>query len=216
MCGVAMTLAAQLVAVASALPRRSVPCRPGRAKLIAADTQALVYLGSVVELSSRTRIVTYLGCIRSARRAYELGGPGVSSSSGGAGTRQFALAGSIVAWEKWSNTGMGQPKQKEWVVFVRDLRTGRILNKLPTGTATVKEWTGVGPTSEIVVDSRGDVAWIARVADEEGLHGYEVHVADRSGARTLATGVDIAPKSLAIAGTTLYWTQGGTPASTVL
>jgi hypothetical protein len=73
------------------------------------------------------------------------------------------------------------------------------------------------PTTDIVVNASGAVTLIARVEDEQGtLQGYEVHGADKSGSHTLATGTDIAPNSLALAGSTLYWTQGAKPASPAL
>ena len=195
-----------------------IPCRPGRAKLLAANTQAVVYVGSVVDPSTHLRIKTFLGCARGGRRAFEVGGPGESSSSGGSATRNLTLTGQVVGWEEHERTTgtTGELGRDEWTIIVRNLRTGRILHKLPTGAAIVREWTGVGPTTEIVVSASGDVAWIARVADAQGLHGYEVHVADKAGSRLLATGSNIAPNSLALAGNTLYWTQGGQPSSAPL
>jgi hypothetical protein len=44
----------------------------------------------------------------------------------------------------------------------------------------------------------------------------EVHAVDTTGSRLLASGTDIGSKSLALAGSTLYWTQGDTPMSTTL
>lgn len=40
---------------------------------------------------------------------------------------------------------------------------------------------------------------------------YQVHIADQSGGRILASGTDIASDSLALAGSTVYWTQNGQP-----
>ena len=66
----------------------------------------------------------------------------------------------------------------------------------------------------IVVKSDGAVAWIVRTDPEEGM--YQVHALDQTGSRVLSTGSDIAPSSLALAGSTLYWTQGGEPHSATL
>jgi hypothetical protein len=45
----------------------------------------------------------------------------------------------------------------------------------------------------------------------ERATSFEVHAADRTGSRLLASGPTIDPHSLALAGSTLYWTQGGKP-----
>jgi hypothetical protein len=206
----ALALGTPFVAGAAGVAHRGIPCRPARAKLIAASGHVVVYLGRVLNPSNDTRYPTYLGCLRGGRSAYEVGAPAEGSSSGGSATRNLTLAGEFVAWEETETIGpQGPSQEQEWLVLVRNLRTGRVLHKLPTGVSTVKEWTGVGPTTQIVLTSAGAVAWIARVEDEQGEHGYEVHAADNSGTRVLATGSNIAAKSLALAGSTLYWTQGG-------
>jgi hypothetical protein len=45
---------------------------------------------------------------------------------------------------------------------------------------------------------------------------YDVRAVDAAGDRLLADGNNIAPNSLALAGSTLYWTQGGAPQSASL
>jgi len=45
---------------------------------------------------------------------------------------------------------------------------------------------------------------------------YEVRAVDKTGSRLLASGGDIDPTSLALAGSTLYWTQGSLPFSAQL
>ena len=66
----------------------------------------------------------------------------------------------------------------------------------------------------IAVKHDGSVAWIVETGEEEG--GYQVHAVDKSGSRVLASNPDIDPLSLALAGSTLYWTQGGQPFSASL
>ena len=70
----------------------------------------------------------------------------------------------------------------------------------------------------MVVKSDGAVAWIAEneIGPPHGPPEYEVNAVDKTGNRTLAAGTDIAPSSLALAGSTLYWTQGGKPMSAPL
>jgi hypothetical protein len=84
-------------------------------------------------------------------------------------------------------------------------------------------YIGVGNVVAIVVKSDGAVAWIAE--DYERTLGtgtpsvtpyFDVEAVDKSGSRLLASGTDIDPSSLALAGNTLYWMQGGQPASAPL
>ncbi len=98
---------------------------------------------------------------------------------------------------------------------MRNLRTGRLIRKLPTGTPMTPRpsWIGIGPTTAIVVKSDGAVAWIV---ETDFPTEYQVHTVDKSGNRVLASGTDIDPSSLALAGNTLYWTQGGQPFSAPL
>jgi len=191
------------------------PCQPGKSKLIAADTRSVIYLGEVPERHG-PGYSAYLGCVRGARRAYDVGGPGVGSSSGAGATRKITLVGPIVAWEEWEYTGVtGELGREQWRVLVRDLRTGKLLEELPTGTARVNRWVGVGPTLQIIPSSIGAVAWMAAVAGSDS-NELEIHVADARGTRLVAAGSDIAPKSLALAGGTVYWTQAGMPRSVSL
>jgi hypothetical protein len=67
-----------------------------------------------------------------------------------------------------------------------------------------------------VVKSDGAVAWIVAIYGREHPAEYEVHALDRTGSRVLAFGPGISPRSLALAGSTLYWTQGGNPMSAPL
>lgn len=57
----------------------------------------------------------------------------------------------------------------------------------------------------------GAVAWIRSV---DGIP--EVRKLDSGGENVMDTGTDIDPESLAVSGTTLYWTKAGGPRSAVL
>jgi hypothetical protein len=73
---------------------------------------------------------------------------------------------------------------------------------------------GIGPAVAIVVKRDGSVAWIVETIQELG--GYQVHAVDKSGSRVLASSPDIDRTSLALAGSTLYWTRSGEPFSSSL
>jgi hypothetical protein len=204
---------------AFASSRGSVLCRPGRSKLVAADTQSVVYLARVTSRPRDTSFTAYVGCIRGHRQAYVLGGTPVGSSSGAAGSRLYTVAGSIVAWEHSEST-TGESGHAEWVLIVEDLRSGRVLRRVPTGIANppVRGLVGSGPATQIVVDAQGALAWIVETASPAGGRPaqFEVHAADQGGTRTLASGADISPRSLALVGDTLYWTQDGKASSVTL
>ncbi|HEY3760059.1 MAG TPA: hypothetical protein VGL37_09870 [Solirubrobacteraceae bacterium] len=121
------------------------------------------------------------------------------------------LAGPLVAYEE----GGGGEVVNIYLVVVRNLRTGRVIREVPTGTLSTPKpgWVGIGPTTGIVLKSDGAVAWIA----ETGFPmNYEVHAVDNNGSRVLATGSDIDPSSLALADETIYWTAGSTAMSAPL
>lgn len=63
--------------------------------------------------------------------------------------------------------------------------------------------------------SDGAVAWIVETGYPDNVE-YHVYAIDKTGRRMLASSADIVPYSLALAGNTVYWTQGGQPASTPL
>jgi hypothetical protein len=187
-------------------------CPPAHSELVyAADPEAMVYEG--LEAKGLPEI---FGCTYRHKHAYALGTKAESSVQGGAGIERETLADTVVAYEKSSNGGFSHPGAK-WQVVVRDLRNGRMLHKVPTGVRNdpqVRPDNGIGPTTAIVVKSDGSVAWI--VQTNPGAGTYQVHALDSMGSRLLATGPDIDPSALALAGSTLYWTQGGKPASTTL
>jgi hypothetical protein len=169
------------------------------------------------------------GCVFGRKRSYTLGRyepECLGSSQGGGcggGVDNITLAGTVVAYEE----GVDSESETSHVVVVRDLRSGRVLHKVPSGAPAKPspEHVGTGSATAIVVKSDGAVAWIAEndeLLSKEGTY-YEVHEIDRAGSRVLASGVSINPFSLALAGSSyrgatpeVFWTQGGRPFSAPL
>jgi hypothetical protein len=185
-------------------------CPPGHSQLIAADAQAQVYHATFGEI---------FGCASATKKLYLLGAVSSCGSSGCVEVEHETLVGSIVAYGRLSVA----PYEHEWRVIVRDLRTGRVLHSVPTGTpvgASPSEGSlvGIGPAVAIVVKSDGAVAWIAEneIGPPRGPLEYQVHIIDKMGERTVAASSNIDASSLALAGSTLYWTQGGQPMSSTL
>jgi hypothetical protein len=151
-----------------------------------------------------------------SRRSVRLGSEVVLCDPYGCFTvNDVALNGTIVAYGTSLTSSLG-PVERECRVAVIDIRNGRVLHKVPTGKSRHPGpgRIGAGQTTAIVVKNDGAVAWINNTVQKENK--FEVHALDATGERVLAVGSNIAPKSLALAGSTLYWTQGGQPFSTTL
>jgi hypothetical protein len=192
----------------------SCPQRRGQVHVLTADRQAVVY--EAVNYESSEQLYEVLACAHGARRRYVLGARGGASSDGGAGLDRFRLAGPVVAYEEYAFNAPEAPVETATnVIFVRNLRTGRVLHRLPTGPSTPPNEIGDGPVLGLVVKSDGAVAWITG-GTVEGVKMSVIHAVDRSGNRVVASGTGIDRDSLRLRGSTLSWTQNGTLASTSL
>ena len=199
-------------------------CPRAHSRVVLADSQAEVFLAP--EDPALPEFLGFYGCSFKGKRSYLLGTPPAYSSSGGSGIRLETLAGSIVAYEGGSASSH---YGTSWLVIVRDLRTGKVLHSVPTGTPAHPEPprtedgitgqdVGIGPAAAIVVKSDGAVAWIVEAPNQGSGANYEyqVHAVDSTGSRVLAAGPEVEPRSLALAGSTLYWMVGGKPMSATL
>jgi hypothetical protein len=187
------------------------PCPPAKSHVLLADTQVVLYSTVEVVDMYHDKGVRIHGCAY-GHKSFLLGQE-VEECSGVpcGGVRRDVLNGPLVAYEE----GSGGEATNTYLVVVRNLRTGQIIRRLPTGTPAMPRpsWVGIGPTTAIVIKSDGAVAWIVETGYPTE---YQVHAVDKSGNRVLASGIDIDPSSLALAGSTLYWTQGDQPFSASL
>jgi hypothetical protein len=238
----AQTLLVTLVALLSASPalaamtRASSPeCGSRHGRLVAADRQAEIYIAQEPVFERHTHNVvnsrtTYRGCIYGSTRSFILGGTGGGNGSGGAGTGDLVLTGADVAYATYQTLHSGTTSLASYTyVVVRNLRTGRVLHEVPSGIPLEPRphHVGVGGAVAIVLKSNGAVAWVAvdsersesagRAVGREGeVIYYDLYALDGAGERLVASGTEIDPSSLALAGSTFYWTQGGKPFSALL
>jgi hypothetical protein len=183
--------------------------------VIARNTQAEIY--RLRERTSDAATYEYRGCVYGSQRSLQLGLEAVSCSPYGcSAVNHVTLAGTTVAYEAEQSEGIGETERSEWKVVVLELRVGRVLHKVPTGVTYPPNpnFVGDGPVTAIVAKRNGAVAWTLDTVQSKNR--YQVHALDATGERVLAVGSNIAPNSLALAGSTLYWTQGGKPASALL
>jgi hypothetical protein len=234
-----------LLAVASVSAATRPPqlrCGVRHAHVIAATRDAAVVVGEHGE-----EVDGVYGCAI-GHRTYKLGLPEECGEEGCGGISRQVITGTTVAYQ-WASRRYGLapeiPNSYSWFVVVRNLRTDRVLRKVPTGAplAPSPRYTGVGDVESMVVKRDGAVAWIAadferspgerlvtppcevfpdgRVCPAPGyeppfIFSYDVYASDRRGTRLLASGTDVAPHSLKLHASTLSWTQGGKPMSAPL
>ncbi len=201
-------LASAAVGAARPVRHASAACVPHRTHLIAADAQAQVYEASPTPNGD----LGIYGCAYGSGRTFLLGRRAEYSPSGGGGLEHETLGGTVIAYEESAVIPCCSNRSQ---VVVRDLRTGRIVRRVPTGTpATLKVgYVGVGPVVSMVVKNDGAVAWIVQTGVPAE---FQVHAVDKLGSQLLASGHEIEGDSLALAGSTLYWMQGGKPFSALL
>jgi hypothetical protein len=144
-----------------------------------------------------------------------LGQPFASGSQNGRGVNAIALNGTNVATSLqvvYESSATGD----SYTVVVRDLRTGAVLVDVRPSSAPCASGS-YGALDDMVLAPAGVVAWIAYNPAGVPLGSYEVCAASpRLAPEVLASGTNIAPNSLALAGQTLYWAQGGVPQAAVL
>jgi hypothetical protein len=188
--------------------RAAFVCPGPRQRLIAADADAVVYQ---TPAESQEYGEEY-ACAYAGKRAFLLGPPPYGSAAGSGGVGRIALAGPVVAY----SVGRRGETQGHTLgeVWVRNLVTGKLLHRMPNGSPAEPGNVGLGLTIALVVKSDGSVAWINGAP--EALGTVQVRSVDASGSHLLAVSPEIEPKSLALAGSTLYWTEAGKPYSALL
>lgn len=196
-------------------------CLPAHAHVLFADSQAAIYTIPATREEGLIGTAQTWGCAYGRKNSYKIWEEDVQESTErNSGIHDLTLNGTMIAYEVSRHEGTryteGEETVSEWHVIVRDLRTGRVLHKVPTGMPDPAhpKLVGRGEAEGIVVKSDGAVAWINNRVNPESQ--YEVHALDKTGERVLAVGSDIDPHSLALAGGTLYWTQSGKPMSAPL
>jgi hypothetical protein len=191
-------------------------CRPGHAHLVEADKQAQVY-----EAGSREGVSRIMGCVYNSRHQF-LVATSAGGSGGGSGAHVVQLLGTLVALE--GETNIPEYLDELDYVYVIDLRIGRTIRESGTGPPDYSRehprygQFDAGPAASLVLRPNGDLAWITDTpkfrVTSAGAH--QVYTLEGSERHMIASGDNIEERSLALAGETIYWTQGGKPFSAPL
>ena len=203
---------------------RSPQCPPPHAHVVLADSAAVVFrLEDPITLAFSER-----ACSHGSRSPFMLDQCPEFDCEGNPGFEELALSGNMLAYEVFYHEGSFRyqnDQPKSWVVQVHDLKTHQLIHSAPASTSPPppRKVIGGGPAEGIVVKSDGSVAWIGAI---EGWHkeplrvneptealSYQVWEIDRTGQHLLASGPQIVPHSIALAGSTVYWTDSGAPRS---
>ncbi len=183
-------------------------CAPHGAHVIKRDAQAELY-----ELEDDAPLEVF-GCFRGSRRVSTLGPFAAGSPEGASGIEHVTLTGALVAYEEASIPGEkgGEHAKSVWLLIVRNLASGRIVRRLPTGAAPAgTNAIGAGSVVRLVLKANGAVAWTTEYSfgPVSGPRTYQVRAVDKTGNRLLASGTNVRPKSLKLTGSALSWIQGG-------
>lgn len=208
-------------------------CGPGYERPWVADSKAEVYFAREPIIERRTHAVrgseaVYRGCVYGSTRSFKLGATGEGGESTFVGIEHITLSGATVAYDESAVASRPEgDEQGYFYVVVRDLRTGKRLEYVPTGVPLYSDprHVGVGSVEAIVLQSDGAVAWIAfdekrsellRASTGHEDFYYDLYALDKTGERLLASGTELDPYSLALTGSTLYWSEAGKPFSSTL
>jgi len=181
---------------AAARHRHAFQCRFAQRNTIATTREARVYV-------DHDRFGTAVfGCLYGSSRRRLLGPTG-----GEIGVTHVQLAGRYVGFFVQSS-GARDSTMARAVVYVVDLKSGKRLHQEAGG--------GMGGQTDlfgfnIVLKADGAAGWIVETRDPSTnrLVCREVHRVDASGAAVLDSSVGIDERSLALGGSSLYWTDGG-------
>ncbi len=186
------------------------PCSPRHSHTLLATRDARVY----------ERLGYVYACLRVYGRRVVIANFTGDSITGTGGQRNYRFAGRYVAFEDFYTGKM----LASYYVRVYDLRTGRLVHEAQTGkpppdasSQTQGAAFGLGPTTALVLEPDGSVAWIARDAwttapgypSYSVAPEYEVRVADRRGNLRFDAGPAIDPGSLEAQDGRLRWTDAG-------
>jgi hypothetical protein len=177
-------------------------CSPKGSRIIAATAKARVFEKRVMR---DTHVRATYGCLLSRRRPVRFLVPDFPT-----GYDPIRLAGHFVAYGSYSDCAADYCDPNN--VMVEDLSNGK-------RTFADGSDLEVANVTSLVLRANGSVAWIQTSFSKigESLEGFTVAKAEHGKpAVVLATGEDVDPGSLALAGKTLYWTQAGMPASAPL
>lgn len=170
-------------------------CDVRRGTTLAANEQVRLY-----RVGSQDQFRAY-GCFYRTRRTISLGGQVASEPPHEASAFDFVLSGRFVAVDETEC----EPAGCSGSIAITDLKSGRVRR-----SASVEGGAG-GNAQRMVVKPNGSVAWTRPFNGE-----LEVVKLDAGGETVVDRGDGVDVESLALAGSILYWTNGGVPRSTTL
>jgi hypothetical protein len=181
--------------------KRHRTCYPAHTKTLVASARARVFRARKVVQDTH---VTY-GCLLSRKRPFKFYLPDFPS-----GFDPIVLAGRYAAYGDYSDCAAAFCDPNS--VILQNLRNGHV---------TFADGPGIriANVSALVLKRDGSLAWIASTLDEFGViePGRQVVKLERGTSPViLDSGTGVVADSLALAGSTLYWTKNGTPLSATL
>jgi hypothetical protein len=194
-------------------------CTPPASTTLAHDTQARVYSLPATSEGQQTsaaepKSVNVFGCTLAAGKTVLLGSTATDLTGAHLmiDPHTLALSGSRVAYCLTE----GGIDSNQVYVALRNLATGK-LERRPNASPGPLGPESFSKVSRVVLNRAGAFAWISTGSSITGERAREVAAVDSSRkARTFDTAANIDPRSLALHGHRLSWTDGGVRHSAVL
>jgi hypothetical protein len=203
--GACLGVAANAPTTAEASSGRTKACESKASRTLRSSTRAVRIF--------RKNGKTY-GCHYGRGRAYALGDRNGEESADFNELNFLQVAGAFAGYERLTTGRLGSLSRSTTI----NLRTGRFVRDV---------YNGGGPSAPVVevtdleLRRTGSMAWITQSRDSDVSGPLPIQYEVRAGVRSssfalLDAGPDVDPRSLALEGTTLYWTRAGVRRSAAL
>jgi hypothetical protein len=202
----ALTAIALSTHVTQARGSGQAPCRPPGTVLLAHDATVRVY----ARKGGAARRGPVIACLSGRMRGMTLlAAPPAGSCCFGVG--DFLFAGDVVALQasRWGvDSATGE-------LLVANVERRQVLQRIPDIWSYADAgFVGEVRVTKLLLNARGDVAWISASGRRGGSVVYSVRASAPGGSpATLAEGAGIGEESLSLSGSTLSWWQDGSERS---
>jgi hypothetical protein len=206
------TVAAAFLCLSAGAAGARPACSSKGSRTVLATKSARIFTKRAI-VRPRYHVTRWYGCMYRYDRRFRLatvGEPGIFVTA----VRPIRLAGRFVGYSDFYEGPAGGTLAD---IHVRDLRSGREVFRHQAGEPDATD--NQGPVQDLELKPNGSIAWIEATKPVSPQTQLTYRVLERAAggqAVTLDEGPDVAPRSLAVSASTVYWTRAGVPRSALL